>query len=474
MNEATSNSCSRCAAAEAKVAAWEATVRELLVRIAKLEAELAKAKKNSANSSKPPSSDVVKPPAAAPKAKGKRKRGAQLGHPKHERPAFPPEAVDDVWEYQLPACPDCGGTVTPSGAAPRVLQQVEIVPHPVTVTEYRGLPCYCPRCRVTHFAPVDPAAARAGLIGPRLTAVIAYLKGAGHASFSTIRKFVRDVLGVTISRGHLAKLIAKVSQSLAPAYEELLAELPTQPRLHVDETGHKDAGAAMWTWCFRASLFTLFKIDPSRGADVLLETLGREFDGVLGCDYFSAYRRYMRETGVLVQFCLAHLIRDLKFLAEHPDARNRAYGRRVLGAARDLFGLIHRRATLSAAAFAAQLEDAGNMLWGQAVYRVPATAEAHNLARRFEKHGESYIRFVTTPGVEPTNNLAEQAIRFVVLDRKVTQGSRGAAGQRWLERIWTVVATCAQQGRSVFAFLCEAVHALLHGQPAPSLLPNTS
>jgi len=65
---------------------------------------------------------------------------------------------------------------------------------------------------------------------------------------------------------------------------------------------------------------------------VLLEVLGEEFDGVLGCDSFSAYRKYMGECGVLVQFCLAHLIRDLKFLAKHPKPENQAYGLRVLEA----------------------------------------------------------------------------------------------------------------------------------------------
>jgi hypothetical protein len=76
---------------------------------------------------------------------------------------------------------------------------------------------------------------------------------------------------------------------------------------------------------------------------VLVEVLGREFEGILGCDYYSAYRKYMREFGVLVQFCLAHFIRDVKFLAEHPDARNRAHGQRLLTALR--FVAIHRRLT---------------------------------------------------------------------------------------------------------------------------------
>ena len=461
MSTPTTTSCERCA--------------ELEARIAALEAELAKFKKNSSNSSKPPSSDIVNPPKKVSKKKNeKRKRGAQPGHPRHQRAPFAAEEIDQTWEYHFDDCPRCGTRMTASAEEPKVHQQVEIEARPITITEHRSLPSYCPCCRATHYAPIDQAVRRGGLIGPRLTAVVAYLKGVCHASFSTIRKFLRDVVGVKVSRGQLCKVIAKVSTSLKSVHEMLLEALPTQATLHVDETGHKDAGKKMWTWCFRASLFTLFKIDPSRSADVLIEVLGREFNGVLGCDYFSAYRRYMRECGVLVQFCLAHLIRDIKFLVDHPDSRNRAYGRRLLSAARDLFAVIHRRESMRENEFTLELDDAANALWAVAIHRTPDTTEAHNLAERFRKHGESYIRFLTTPDIEPTNNLAEQAIRFVVIDRKVTQGSRSESGQRWLERIWTVVATCTQQGRSVFQFLVEAIEAHFHRRPAPTLVPDTS
>ena len=103
---------------------------------------------------------------------------------------------------------------------------------------------------------------------------------------------------------------------------------------------------------------------------------------------------------------------------------------------------------------------------------VPATRASGNLAKRLEAHGASYFRFITEPGVEPTNNLAEQAIRFVVIDRRITQGTRGERGDRWCERIWTVMATCSQQGRSVFAYLEAAVAAWFAGEEAPSLLPR--
>ena len=244
----------------------------------------------------------------------------------------------------------------------------------------------------------------------------------------------------------LAKLIAKVSASLAASYGELLDRLPDEATLNVDETGHPENRQKYWTWCFRAQLFTLFHIDKSRGSEVLIEALGTEFNGVLGCDYFSAYRKYMRKCGVRVQFCMAHLIRDVKFLLTLPSAADRAYGRRLRDMLGELFGVIHCREQMSRADFRNALETARRRVLWAGTTDVPRTRHAQNLAKRFRKHGEAYFRFMTTPGIGPTNNLAEQAIRFVVIDRRITQGTRSEKGRRWCERIWTVIATCAQQG----------------------------
>lgn len=450
-------------------------VDQLRAEIGQLRTELAAAKKDSSNSSKPPSSDIVKKPKDKPKDGKKRKRGAQPNHPRHERPPFADDEVDYT-ELHCIECPDCHGPVVPSKLPPKVLQQVDLMlpSEMVAVVGFRSHACWCRKCKQVHYAAIDEAKRRAGLVGPRLTALIAYLKGGCHCSYSTIRKFIRDVLAIKISRGYLAKLIAKASASLKDAYDSLGERLPHEARLNVDETGHKDYRTPMWTWCFRASLFTLFKIADSRGSEVLMETLGEEFNGVLGCDYFSAYRKYMKDCGILVQFCLAHFLRDVRFLVDHPNTRNQAYGRRVLERLRALFAVIHRRDDYTKKDFEVHLQNAGDELWAEVVWRVPNTTEAGNLAERFEKHGESYLRFITTPGIEPTNNLAEQAIRFVVIDRKVTQGTRGKQGQRWLERIWTVLATCAQTGRSVFTFLHESLSAYFAGQATPNLLPDTS
>jgi hypothetical protein len=88
---------------------------------------------------------------------------------------------------------------------------------------------------------------RGGLVGPQLTALIAFMKRACHASFSTICTFLRDVVGVTISRGQLSKILGKVSEALAKPYAELAALLPGESSLNVDETGHHDNGKLWWT-----------------------------------------------------------------------------------------------------------------------------------------------------------------------------------------------------------------------------------
>ena len=84
---------------------------------------------------------------------------------------------------------------------------------------------------------------------------------------------------------------------------------------------------------------------------------------------------------------------------------------------------------------------------------------------------QDYFRFMFVEGVEPTNNHNEQQIRLCVIDRRITQGTRGIAGQRYHERMWTAIATCKKQNRNFISFLLASLTAQLQDQPAPSLLP---
>ncbi len=445
---------------------------------------IAKLSKDSSNSSKPPSSDDITKK-KKPKKKKKRKIGGQKGHKMHERPNYPPEAIDDFHDHHLSTCPICNeiDIILLPDRIPRIIQQVELKKVVVKTHEHRSYAYWCSKCQQIHYKPFPSEIVKEGLFKSRLTAVVAYMSKVCHASFSTIRKFIRDILGETVSRGYLAKIIEKVSQSLEKPYEELLNRLPLEPTLNVDETGHKENGDKFWTWVFKAELYVLFKIDQSRGSKVLVEVLGKEFDGVIGCDYFSAYHKYMKDFNVSLQFCIAHVIRDIKYLISLPDSETNAYGKKLLKLIKNMFKIIHDREHMNHENFIEALEKSKKRIISAALKNVPShinkdgkeeKREAQNMAKRFRDNGESYFRFITTPGMDPTNNIAEQAIRFIVIDRLITQGTRSIKGRKASERLWTVIGTCSLQGRSAFEFILKAVEAHFYDKPAPSLLFDTT
>ena len=460
------------------------TIESQQEQIKALEVKVAKLSKNSSNSSKPPSSDdITKPKSNKKNKKGKRKIGGQPGHQRHERPLFAVEEVDKFHPYILTACPDCHAEVSIIDGKPRIIQQVELIEVPLIREEHRSYPVWCPKCGKIHYMPFPPEVYKEGLFKERLTSLVAYMKNVCHASFSTIRKYIRDVLGEKVSRGYLRKVIEKVSLSLEAPYNELLDRLPLETIVNVDETGHKENGDKFWTWVFKAELYVLFKIDKSRGSKVLIDVLGKEFNGVLGCDYFSAYRKYMKDFNVSIQFCIAHLIRDIRFLTTLTDAETKAYGQKLLDEVKNMFKVIHDRGSMTPQTFTTALEHAKQKIITAALNDVPSRVnkkgkeekrEAQNMANRFRLNGKAYFEFITTPGIDPTNNVAEQAIRFVVIDRHVTQGTRSVKGRQSNERLWTVIATCSLQGRSAFNFILESVKAYFHDQPAPSLLLDSS
>lgn len=455
------------------MAPLKARIAELEAKNARLPAEIARLKKNSTTSSKAPSSDIVKPPKPNPptgRRRRKRRGGGQPGHKRHTRPPFPPEQVDQAWIYEWKA--------VPAGWRPlerfRVVQQVELVEKPYRVIEHRAR-LYCnPRIGRVLGAALPTEGRRAGLLGPRLTALVAYQKGACHMSVETIRRFLGDGFHLPISHGQVVKTVQKASVALGPCDEQLQRALPQQGYLGIDETGHPERGRRLWSWCFHVpgqGRFTWFHIDPSRGSKVLKRSLGKAFRGIIGCDYYAAYRKFLRETNVWLQLCWAHLIRDVKYLTTLSDKVTRGYGQRLLEKIRTLFRTWHRRGQISQGRWQRAAVKVRRGLLAVA-RRAPMRREAQNIANRFRDHGDAYFTFLGTSGIEPTNNGPERQSRFLAIDRKITQGTRSKAGRRWCERIWTVLATCAQQGRSAFEFICRAIVAHLTDQRFHSLLPG--
>jgi hypothetical protein len=192
----------------------------------------------------------------------------------------------------------------------------------------------------------------AGILGPRLTAFVGCLKGGIHASYSGAQK-VLGFLGADLCRATICNKAMQVSAALGSAYDEALAALSAQDRLNVDETGHKDHPFGKpadhgkhWIWVFVAATFTVFKIFGSRSTDALREVLGPNCAAIIGADFYSAYKCFMKEANIKVQFCWAHLIREIKFLGESPDKVTANYGHRLLAQCRLIFHLQHRRKDL--------------------------------------------------------------------------------------------------------------------------------
>ena len=196
---------------------------ELEKRVVELETQNAWLQKNSSNSSKPPSSDIVKPPKEPPQGGGKRKIGGQRGHAKHERVPFTTAQIDRTLDYELAA----PGRLIPL-ASWRVVPQVELVEYPFLVTEHRAREYRDSATGQILIAPLPPEVRAAGLVGPRLSALGAYLKGGCRMSYQLIATLFGDVLGLEVSTGQLAKVVQKSSAALAPVYQQLLEALPSQ------------------------------------------------------------------------------------------------------------------------------------------------------------------------------------------------------------------------------------------------------
>jgi len=194
---------------------FSGTISLLQEKNCSLENKIAQLSKNSYNSSKRPSSDdITKKP---PKKKNKDKKGnigGQPGHDMHTRPPFSEDEIDKSHQYILTECLVCNSEVSMVDTPPRVIQQIELIEVPITKEQHLSYPVWCPQCQQIHYMSFPPNVIKEGLFKERITTLVAYMKHVNHASFSTIRKFIRDILHEKVSRGYLRKIIEKVSLSL--------------------------------------------------------------------------------------------------------------------------------------------------------------------------------------------------------------------------------------------------------------------
>jgi transposase len=473
---------------EKQIVESERQIADAEKKIANLERQLAGRKKNSTNSSKPPSSDGLagEPRPRGRKHKSKRKPGGQPGHPGHHRPLVPSTEVSAT-EVLLPKqCGHCGGKlpqepgkVTTEGEARRH-QVTEAPPVKAHITEYQFPNVVCGHCGKTTRAPLPEEIA--GQFGPQLTALIAYWTVVCRLPRRLVEAMLADVLGIEISLGSTQKAWEEVSQAVEQPYQQLQEQLPREAVLNVDETGWRTSGHKRWIWALVAHQFVFYVVASSRGAEVLVSLLGAVFRGILCNDRWVVYLSY--HSGRM-QLCWAHLKRNLLGIADYarsPSARQ--FCRDALAIMARLFRLWHRfRGDLRDRRGNPQPIDRRQLL----LQSIPlqkklfALAEAHlddtdrevrNLATALFIHFERLFTFVEQEGVEPTNNVAERILRTAVQWRKISFGNRSHNGELATARLLTVTQTCKRQRRHVLGYLTDAVRCHRQRAAAPSLLPQ--
>jgi transposase len=456
--------CPGCEELQRRVAELEALVRDLQARLGT----------NATNSSLPPSANPPAAPKPVTKAPTGKKRGAQPGHPPLLRQRLPAARVSRAVVCAPTACDRCHEPLPalagPGDPAPSWHQVAELPALAAEVIEYRGEYRTCPGCGTLNHAAI-PNGIKAHSVGPRRAALLVYLAGRHHVSHRGLEEIAQDVLEVPLSLGTVAHLRQQASQALAPAHAEALAAVRAAPVKNVDETSWKLAGRLCWLWLAAAGSVAAFLVHARRGAAGLAALLGEQVQGLVCSDRWGAYGRlspYCR------QVCWAHLKRDFQKLVDRGGGAA-PLGRGLQEVTRQVFeqGHLFRGGGITRATLQRRLDGPARQLERRLRRgRRCADKKAATFCENLLELLPAVWRFVVTDGVEPTNNHAERLLRRGVRWRKQAFGSQSAAGCRFVERLLTVVQTRRLQGRSVLAYLYEALVAHRNGLPAPSLLPT--
>lgn len=439
----------------------------------RLKRQLAALQQDSTNSSKPPSSDgpqVKRPPHPG----SPRRPGGQKGHKGARRSLLPENEMDQIHTLLPSHCGRCGKALDPAGeASPPIRHQVFELPDiaPIKI-EYRTheLCCSCGHKTRAQF----PPEVSMSQFGPRLHATIAYLSSVHRGTRRGVAEIMQTLFNIDISLGALCEAVERVSQTCRTVTEEVRESLGRAPVLNVDETGWKCQGQRRWLWVFVSSLAVFFHVATSRASKVLKATLGEAFGGVLASDDHSAYRAY-HQAGMR-QLCLAHLIRKLKGMKEtrsSPDAYR--FAKNLLHEFGRLFSCWHAFKRVGLTREELWLATAlirGRIRQTCRHYQNSSDRSVRTRSRRLLDNWDHLFTFLRQEGVEPTNNVAERAIRPAVQWRKISFGNQSADGERFTERILTVTRTCQLQNKNPLTFLCELMTAGFKGQPLPSLVAH--
>ena len=452
-------------------------------RLTHLEEQL---NQNSQNSSQPSSKDgfgeKVKP------SKPPRKKARQFQKvEKPQRELYPIEKCQAV-HIQVPDhCHQCKESLSGTDPHPYRHQVIEIPPISPKVIEYQLHQLECEHCGGFTRGTLPSGVCASGY-GERLAGVVSLLSSEYRQSHRMVQRLMEALFNIPISRGSVNRLRREVSEAVSAAVESAGQYVQTQAVMNSDETSFKQGNrdglnpkqTQGWIWTLVTPLVSFFEVVLSRSGATAQALIGNEFAGVVVSDRYSSY------TWIEVtqrQVCWAHLKRDFTAISQRKGV-SKEIGEALLFREKRLFRWWHRvrDGTLTwdefrvlveplRAGLRADLESAAEL--PIAPHEKTPLAKTVRTCIQILKVESALWTFVEMPGVEPTNNAAERALRPAVIWRRTSFGSQSKAGSQFVSRMLTVVTSLKAQQRDVLDFLAQSCRAARLGLPTPSLLPQT-
>ena len=419
-----------------------AQVKALNARIAELEVKLGGPPKTPGNSSLPPSRGQkanAEPAAIKPQRKGRPGVARALA-----------EKPDATRRFYAERCA-CGAALAEAGQdLAKEYDHIDIPPiRPITTRiELFRATCPCCKARVTASAPTDMPEGTP--FGPGITSTIAYLHGCQMVSFKRLTEVCQGLLGLTISQGAIANVLARVGEALRTPADRIAAEVRQSEVIASDETSARVKGKTWWQWTFGCATAVTFVIASTRGKCVPTAFLAGAKPRMWLSDRLPAQCTHAEEH----QFCLAHLIRNAQYAIDHGDTIFAPDFKALL---EDACAVGRRRPDLADATIAAHRRRLQRQL-ERLLARKPTDAEGRKLpdAVYLDCRDKLFV-FLKRRDAEPTNNESERALRPSVIFRKVTNGFRSEWGAKAYAALCSIVETGRRNGRSALTAIRDAL-----------------
>ena len=395
---------------------------------------------------------------------GERKRpGRPKGHPGSHRVV--PTHVDAEVDVPIPCCPQCGGEVEEIEPIEQFIEEIPAFrPRVTRLVTYRGQCSHCGEVQSTHpLKSSDATGAAKVQLGPRAQAMVSVLNKQHGLTMRTACRVIEQLVGLRLTPGGLAQLVQRVGQKAEAPYEALIQDLRAAAATFVDETSWYMGGPGWWLWVFTTDTETVYRVESSRGRDVVTDTLGARFAGVLVSDCLASYEDLPYRT----HKCIAHHLKAISEARDRPDTTDRSYLDEWKLFFQTVIAIWRAQPEMDAGEFV--LRRAGIESWLDRLLARERTQPGDvAIQKRIAKRRKSILTCLHEPAAEPTNNRAERGLRPAVIARKLSCGNRTEAGKRSFEVLRSIASTCCQRGHDVISYIAGLLPMGARAAPIPT------